>query len=212
MRSIPEENPNDNADPEYDGTNAELPKKFDTLKDVLSKEEADALRIFIEEKFKTVDADTKEILMTYRPEDWDSEGIIEKLTDTTKAHIISTFRIEGSLNPRKFMLLRTRDVQSYEEEYGAYNQNGEILYTAVATASKRNEYFSGQTLYTRNGEGFFPREVDLIVHRNEELNNWEIHEVLEGERLDLIMVFEEIDRGVHYNYEIDQLEDDGIDF
>ncbi len=202
----------ESPEPVYDGTNAELPKKFDLLRSVLTKEETLAINNFIVHKFEGIDVDTRTIELSYRPEDWDNAGVIEKLHDLVRQHIKDTYKIAGSLNPRRFTLLRTTDLQTYSEKYAEYNANNEIIYTAVYSAANTTDYYSGETLYNENGEGFFPTEYDIAIHRNEELNSWEILDVVKGQRLDLIMVFEEIDRGVSYDYQIDQLEDDGVDY
>ncbi len=201
-----------NPDPVYDGTNTELPKRFDLLTSALSKQEASDLNAFLVEKFSDIDVTTRSIDLSYRPEDWDDSGVIEKLHNIVREHIKQTYKITGSLNPRRFTLLRTTDVQTYSETYGDYNANNEILYTAIYTAPNVTDYYSGETLYNKNGEGFFPSGYDVVIHRNEELNNWEILDVVKGQRLDLLMVFEEIDRGVSYDYPIDQLEDDGVGY
>lgn len=197
---------NEHVDPVFDGTNTGEPKIFDIIKDVLSLDEAASLLEFLEQKLP-VDADEYfSIDLSYRPEDWDSFGIIEKIYNKAKAHISEVYPVEGSLNPRRFQIVRTDDCRPFKQEYGNYRNGNEILYTAVVTPVLSTKYFSGETLYFENGEGFRPSPTDLVIHRNERINSWEIIEVLSGARYDLIITFEEVYRGVSYDYEIAQLE------
>lgn len=194
------------VEPIFTAETRHLQKRFDILSNVITPEESLALKAFIESKIPESSDSTysQEVVLPYRPDEWDELGIVQKIQDLAKAHILKTYAVVGQLEPRKFMVIRTDNVQTYGETYGSYNQNGEILYTAVVTPSSPTDYYSGETLYGVNGEGFHPNSCDMVVQRNEELNSWEIVEVLTGVRFDLIVVFQEIDRTISYDYIINQ--------
>ena len=201
------------VEPVFTKETRHLEKRFDILSNVITPEESLALQAFIESKIPESSDSThsQELTLPYRPDEWDDLGIVQKIQDMAKAHILSTYAVVGQLEPRKFLILRTDNVQTYKETYGAYNENGEILYTAIVTPSNPTEYYSGETLYDINGMGFHPNSGDMVVQRNETLNNWEIVEVLTGTRFDLIVVFQEIDRTISYDYAISQ-EDACVEF
>jgi len=209
----PNDEVHEHVDPIFDETNRHLPKMFDILTNVLTYEEAGALEAFAKRKLATEseDLDTNQTLeLPYRTDEWDGDGVIAKIQELAKQHIQNTYSLAGYLEPRKFMLMRTENAQSYKETYSEYNKNGEVLYTAIATPSSPAEYYSGETRYTVNGEGFRPSSRDVVVHRNEEMNNWEMVEVVTGVRFDLIIVFQEINKQVSYDYEIDQTIAEGL--
>jgi hypothetical protein len=220
MRSEPTLKPEDSKeefyeDPIFTKENRYLEKKFDTLTGIISPEESAALENFINSKLSASTTDlafSQVCTLQYRPDEWDSMGVVQKVQDIAREHIYKTYAVSGQLEPRSFTILRTEDVQTYKEEYGLYNQNNEILYTAIVTASHPDDYYSGETLYLNNGEGFRPARSDIVIHRNERLNDWEIVEVVTGVRLDLIIVFQEIDRKVSYDYPIDQLDESSVSF
>lgn len=196
-------------DPIYTEDNRHLEKKADLLCNVLTDDDSTQLELFIESKLgPSVSSELSESSricnLPYRPDEWDAAGVIQKVQDIARNHILNTYVVVGDLEPRSFKLLRTEDVQTYKEEYDKYDQNGEILYTAVVTASNPDTYWHGETRYLVNGEGLRLRRNDMLVHRNERLNTWEIVEVLRGTRLDLVIVFQEIDRRISYDYDIDQ--------
>jgi hypothetical protein len=194
------------VDPVLTKETRHLQKKFEIIRNAITPEESLALKNYISSKI-TESSNSKysnQLVLPYRPDEWDEFGVIQKIQDIAKGHILETYPIIGQLEPRKFMILRTDNVQTYKETYGLYNANSEILYTAIVTPSSPTDYFSGETLYTVNGEGFYPNPRDMVVQRNEELNSWEIIEVLSGTRFDLVVVFQEIDRTISYNYTISQ--------
>lgn len=204
-------------DPVYTEDNRYLEKKVDLLQNVLTGEDSEALEAFIrsklEGKVSTELSETSQIYnLPYRPDEWDTAGVIKKVYDIAREHILKTYAVIGQLEPKSFTLLRTEDVQTYKEEYGVYNKNGEILYTAAVTASTPEDYWCGETRYTQNGEGLQPRRTDMLVHRNESLNDWEILEVIRGTRLDLLIVLREHARRTSYDYPIDQLDENSISF
>lgn len=197
------------VDPEYTEENRYLPKKFDILTGVVTTEEAEKLREFITSKLPNTseDSSSQSHVLPYRSDEWDSDGIINRLQSLARDHVRATFHTIGAVEPRKFMLLRTDASQSYSETYGNYINNREILYTAVVTPVSEFSHSPDETVYTTNGEGFKPSQVDMVVHRNEEYNNWSIPELDSGSRLDLIMVFREVDQSISYDYPMDQLEE-----
>jgi hypothetical protein len=204
-------------DPVYTESNRYLEKKADLVRNVLSVEDADSLKLFIESKFESRSHSESSTIsqvyeLPYRPDEWDSNGVIQKVHDIAKAHILKTYAVVGQLEPRSFKLLMTNIDQSYGEEYGAYNQDNEILYTSIVTVSNPDDYWRGETKYPVNGEGLRLNRVDMLVHRNESLNTWEVSGVEHGTRFDLLVVFQESDRRVSYDYEIDQTDEGAISF
>ena len=209
----PDDEVHDYIDPVFNETNRHLPKMFDVLRDVLTIEDAEGLEAFIKYKMPTENDSSERsqfLELPYRTDEWDNTGVIAKIQELAKNHIQSTYSLAGYLEPRKFMLLRTENAQGYDEVYGAYNQNGEVLYSAIVTPTPSIDYYSGETRYTVNGEGFRPNPRDVVVHRNEEMNSWEMVEVVRGVRVDLIIVFQEINKQVSYDYVIDQSEAEGL--
>lgn len=202
------------VDPVFNADNRHLPKMFDVLKNQITDEEAEQLSSFIDSRLLAPTGGESEfsskLKLLNRPDNWDAHGVIEKIYNIARSHIMGTYWMVGNLEPRDFIIMSTKNAQKYEETYGAFDENGETLYTAIVTPCSKNEYFQGETQYTVNGEGFNPSPTDIVLHRNEELNNWQITEVINGTRYDLILVFQEPTQRVSYDFEIEQTVDDGI--
>jgi len=210
MDSSEYENPVFNAD------NRHLPKIFDVLQNQITIQESEHLLEFISTKFPESEEEITEtssvIKLLNRPDNWDSFGVIEKIYGIARQHIMDTYWMVGNLEPRHFLILKTEDAQNYEELYGDFDANGETVYTAVVTPSLPESYFQGETRYTVNGNGFQPNPLDIVIHRNEELNSWEITDVTKGVRYDLVLVFQEPTQRVSYDFEIEQTVDDGVEY
>lgn len=211
MKAYASNKPGDSGDevyvePVFDGTNSYLEKRFEVLPGVLSSEEVLALKEFIGSKLPKSSEDefSQTLVLPYRPDEWDSIGVVQKVQDISRSHIVSTYAVSGQLEPVKFKVMRTDNVQKYLETYGKYNDNREILYTAITTVPSPVDHYSGETLYQNNGEGFRPNPGDLVIHRNETLNNWEIVGAANTPRFDLLIMFREVDRSISYDYVIDQ--------
>lgn len=191
----------------YDKTNRHLTKKFSNIVDALTEEEVEALKEFILTKLpEEVEGEESQVwTLPYRTDEWDNLGVIHKVQELAKEHIANTYYLEGAVEPKRFELIRTDGIQKYSQEYPqSYINKNEILYTVVVTATNQTEYEWGQTVYIRNGEGFKPRSRDVLVHRNEEYNDWEIEEPMNGTRLDLVITLREMNMGISYDYPIDQ--------
>ena len=146
-----------------------------------------------------------------RPDAWDSAGAIDKLQNIFRESLKEHYFLVGVIEPKKFIVMRTDELQSYKEEYGNFEENGVVTYTALMTLN--SEFKGGETLYPRSGAGHRITPGDLIIHRNEADNDWVITEVNVGTRFDLMLVV--IERPVSVNYdefEIEQSVDDGIDY
>lgn len=213
MRAEPGMRPEDNEN-EIDLERDPSQREHEILQDELTVEEAEGLKRFIESKLpansdKSDDSSTVDL--AYRPDAWDPEGVIEKLYLRAKEYIKESFQIDGYVEPKKFKLIRTENAQTYKEQYLELEEQAETSYTATVSLLDL-DIIGGTTLYTINGEGFVPRNTDLVIHRNEKLNNWEIVEVLSGTRFDLVMVFRDTHRRISYGYYIDQIEDEGEDY
>lgn len=203
-------------EPVFTADNRHLPKMFDVLEDQITDEEAEQLLSFIDSRLLAPAEGESEfsskLKLLNRPDNWDDHGVIEKIYNIARSHIMGTYWMVGNLEPRDFIIMRTEDVQKYEETYGAFDENGETLYTAVVTPCPTDSYFQGETRYTTNGEGFVPSPTNIVLHRNERLNDWEITEVVNGTRYDLLLVFQEPTQRVSYDFEIEQTVDDGVEY
>lgn len=192
----------------------DTPVQFEILKSVISETEAECLRKYIESKLPNegdpLDDYSQTTTLQYRPDEWDSCGTISKLQDIAKDYLKQKFEIGPELGPKEFVLVRTDNFQQYVQEYGDIDPN-EIFYTAIVTPTPSSEYVNGRTLYTHSGEGFWPSSVDMVIHRNEYFNNWEIQDVHSGYRLDLIFVFRQINRRISYAFDMPQTDDDVLE-
>jgi hypothetical protein len=187
---------------------------FSVVKDCVSREEVDALRRFVEAKIPASTNDSSEVSQVVelynRPDAWDDSGVIDKFQVFFRQYIKENFFLTGILEPRKFILLRTDELQSYEENYEDFVDNGEAAYIAIATLN--DDYKGGDTIY-RTGEGITSPVGGLSIHRAETLNSWKISDVVVGTRFDLVLVV--IERPVEARYDefaIEQSVDDGIDY
>lgn len=201
----------DYIDPVYTKDNRHLPKKFAVLKSVMSEEDRSHLIEFVLEKIpqESKNEVSQSHTLIYRTDEWDKFGVINRLQEVAKSHIRDTYYLVGAAEPRKFLLLRTDPWQSYEEVYDpSYINNREILYTAVVTLVSDGIFVPGETIYTSNGEGFVPEPLSMVIHRNERYNNWSISKLAGGTRLDLIMVFREVNMEISYEYEIEMSAED----
>lgn len=191
----------------YDKSNRHLPKKFSILKDSITKEEADALEGFIFSKLPTeTEGEQAQVwVLPYRTDEWDELGVIHKVQKIAKQYISDTYYLEGSVEPKKFELVRTDSIQTYERLHPeSYINRNEILYTIVVTPTCSSSYDWGQTLYLNNGEGFNPSRTSILIHRNEEYNSWSVQEPMNGTRLDLIITLREMNMEISYDYAIEQ--------
>lgn len=187
---------------------------FAVVKDCITSNEVDALKSFIESKIPlstNESSSASQLVELYnRPDAWDSSGVIDKIQTFFRQYIKENFFLTGILEPRKFIVLRTDELQSYEEIYEDFVNDGNAAYVAVATAN--DNYKGGDTVY-RTGEGITSPVGGLVVHRAETLNSWKINDVVVGTRFDLILVI--IERPVEARYdefEIEQTIDDGVDY
>ena len=191
----------------YDKSNRHLPKKFSIVEDAITIEEAEGLEKFILSKLpdETEDEQSQVCVLPYRTDEWDELGVIHKVQELAKQYIEDNYYLEGAVEPKRFELVRTDSIQSYERLYseGYINQN-EILYTVVVTPTSSGSYDWGQTVYLNNGEGFKPSTTSVFIHRNEEYNNWSVEEPMNGTRLDLIITLREMNVAISYDYPIEQ--------
>lgn len=191
----------------YNESNKHLSKKFLVLEDAITKEEAQVLEKFIFSKLpvETEDEQAQVCVLPYRTDEWDELGVIHKVQGIAKQCIEDVYHPEGAVEPKKFELVRTDSIQKYERLYPrSYINRNEILYTIVVTPTRSSSYDWGQTVYLNNGEGFKPAATNVLIHRNEEYNNWSVEEPMNGTRLDLIITLREMNMGISYDYSIEQ--------
>lgn len=173
---------------------------------VLSSDELQSMYTYILDKLpeKSSDSVSQERLLQYRPDEWDSLGAIQKVQDAAKQHISETYPVVGQIEPRKFFILRTDAGQTYEQVYADSNNSREVVYTTVTTVVDADSYEYGETIYTESGEGFKPAIGSTLVHKDVKANSWKIDDPVSGCRLDLVIVFQNIDRNISYDYPMDQ--------
>jgi hypothetical protein len=203
----PEELEQEPQDFVYDETNRHLPKKYGIIKNAITREEAEHLKAFIESKLpnSTEDDSSQVLVLPYRTDEWDELGVIHKVQELSRQYVRDNFYLRGAVEPRKFELIKTEPIQSYKETYSPnYITKNEILYTAVVTPVDPLDYDWGQTVYIDNGEGFRPSPTDIIIHRNEQYNNWTIEETINGTRLDLVLTLREVNLETSYDYPMEQ--------
>jgi len=206
-RPFPEEVQQEPQDFVYDQTNRHLPKKYGVIEGALTQEEADHLKAFIESKLpnSTEDDSSQVLVLPYRTDEWDELGVIHKVQELSRQYVRDNFYLRGAVEPRKFELIKTEEIQSHKETYSPnYITRNEILYTAMVTPVSLLDYDWGHTVYTDNGEGFRPSPTDIIIHRNEQYNNWSIQETIKGTRLDLVITLREVNLETSYDYPMEQ--------
>lgn len=192
-----------------DDSTRSLPKEADVLINAITLEESSVLKDFILSKLP----DPGSVDLLYRPDEWDSAGVIQKIQDLAKDHISRNYVTYNQLEPRGFKLSRISDSSDCGEEYSEYNLNGEIVYQVTATVSNRETCIGGDTLYTHTYLEV-PHEdgTTVVIHRDEKLNDWKISPIVSGDRLDLIIYIQEFDLQKSYDYPIDQITKELEDF
>lgn len=182
-------------------SNRGTPKEAQVLVNAITVDEAAILRGFILAKLTSEGI----LELPYRPDEWDSAGVIQKIQDMAKEYIKQNYVTYNQLEPRAFLLSRVSDHSDRGEEYSEYNANGEILYQVTTTVSNSEVCTGGDTIYV-NTYVTVPHEngTTMVIHRDEELNNWKLSPILSGERLDLIIYIQEFDLQKSYDYPIDQ--------
>lgn len=185
------------------------PRQVEILLDALTPGESEVLRNFILDKLPHEGV----VELLYRPDEWDSEGVIQKVQDLAKDHIKNTFVTINQLEPRGFRLARISNHLEWGEEYSKYNSNGEIIYQVTATVSNNDICNGGSTVYVNTGiEVPHANGTTVAIHRAEELNDWKLSHIYSGHRLDLIIYIQEFDKQKSYDYPIDQITEDLPDF
>lgn len=185
-----------------------IPKEAEILLNALTEEESRSLREFILSKVP----DSGVFNLPYRPDEWDSMGVMQKIQDLAKDHIRVTHVTNSQLEPRSFSLLNISNFEDYGEEYQECNANNEILYRVVATVSNAEICTGGNTLYINTHRSVnHASGTTVTIHRCERLNNWKMSPVT-GSRLDLVIYLQENAKQISYDYHIDQIESDLPDF
>ena len=193
------------------------PKRFRVVRELITKEEAKQLSDFILSKLPEegdMETPPSTLNLPYRPDEWDSTGVIEKIYNFGKEYLRENFELEGGLEPKTFKLIRTDGYQVYKEVFPEEEELKEKTYSLILTPliASTGGFFAGTTVYAVNGEGFTPETTSLIVQKNMSLNNWEITEGGGGTRLDLVITFREFRQGMSYDYKIEQTPDYGEDY
>lgn len=198
----------DYVDPVFNADNRHLEKMFDVLENQITQNEADQLLAFAQAKTSTLPEGQSVSILYNRPDGWDETGVVDKIYKIARQHIMDTYWMIGNLEPRSFCIVRTEGSQEYGETYGNFDDNGETLYTAITTVPGS----ISNTIYTNCEILIDPVPTDIVVHRNERINNWKTERVNAGTRYDLVILFQEPTQRVSYDFEIEQTIDDGIDF
>jgi hypothetical protein len=182
----------------------------------LGKDDLEALKEFIDGKNlipNLTNETSKEVLLN-RLDAIDSAGIISKLTDMFREHILGKYFVNGHLEVRAYIALRSEGSQGYSEKYEQLEETTEVTYTAIVPLSRQGEDYVGGLLYYLDGENeLFIDPGYASIHRNEPQNSWKIANVISGTRLDLLLVQMERRTGVTYEgFSIDPYIDDGSEF
>tara|TARA_B110000503_G_C7056167_1_gene374545 strand:+ start:437 stop:1057 length:621 start_codon:yes stop_codon:yes gene_type:complete len=186
--------------------------KYFSIDSCITEEEAASLAGFAKTKVPSATNEESEISqgveLYNRPDSWDDSGVINKLQNIFRDSLKEHFFLTGILEPRKFILLRSDELQSYKEEYEEFTDNGEVSYTAFMTLN--TEFRGGHNDYYVGGEGFISTPGNLHIHRNERGNSWLIKDVNVGTRFDVILVVIERPVTARYDeFEIEMSVDDG---
>lgn len=186
-----------------------LPKKVDILADVLTHEETSALQEFMASRLPEGNS---LIDLRYRSDEWDAHGVIQKIHDTAKKYIEQNYEAKGQIEPRQFTMTRTADASDAGEEYGDYNSNEEILYAVTVSVPDLNGCAGGNSVYVNTDTTVNLTDNTICIHRCEAFNNWRMSSIESGSRLDLVILFQEVQRDVSYDFYIDQITEDLPDF
>jgi hypothetical protein len=186
--------------------------KYFSIDSCITEEEAASLAVFAKTKMPSATSEESEISQSVelynRPDAWDDSGVINKLQNIFREAIKEKFFLTGILEPRKFLLLRSDEIQSYTEEYEEFKDMGEVAYTAFMTLN--TDFRGGENVYYVEGNGFRAIPGNLNVHRNEYRNSWAIKDVQVGTRFDLVLVVIERPVAARYDeFEIELSVDDG---
>lgn len=198
----------DYVDPVFNADNRHLEKMFDVLKNQITQDEADQLLAFAKTRTSTLPEGQSVLILYNRPDGWDETGVVDKIYKIARQHIMDTYWMIGNLEPRSFCIVKTEGGQEYEETYGNFDDNGETLYTAITTVPGS----ISNTVYTSSEISLESAPTDIIVHRNERINNWKTEKVNAGTRYDLVILFQEPTQRVSYDFEIEQSIDDDSEF
>jgi len=200
------------------------------IRRVIEPGQVKELREFAEQQFKNRPYDknedfgeaTKKINLHNRPESWDSAGAIDEVNKRAREYVKDNFYLRGSIETKSFSLIEQKDGGSYfENDYPLHRRIGDqdvVYYTAWMDLGPKNSYTEGKVFYSPASlENEIPRGArpgDLVVHRNEQNNNFVFGVVTEGVRYTLLIVIAEVikDHVNIFDMEIEQTIDDGIDF
>jgi hypothetical protein len=187
----------------------EAPALPEIVVDAITAEESECLRSFILSKLPAVGS----LELPYRPDEWDSYGIIQKIQDLAKDKIKQTHVVHNQLEPRSFVIFNAVDTSELGEEYSTYNANGEIIYKIMLTVSS-DDALTGGNITFDNSVGMVSNfgGTTAVIFRCEEINNYTISPISIGNRLDLVICLQEIDRKISYDYPIDPLPTDLLVF
>jgi hypothetical protein len=180
----------------------ETPTPPEILVDAITAEESAHLRDFILSKLPLPGT----LELPYRPDEWDTNGVIQKIQDLAKDRIKQTHVVYNQLEPRSFVISNLVDSSFLGEEYSSYNSNGEILYKTIITVSS-SDICSGGDIIFSNGEDATTNLLGTtaIIFRCEERNSYTVSPVSSGNRVSLAICLQEIDRQISYDYPIDPL-------
>jgi len=185
-----------------------LPVAVTTLVDVLSSSEVELLRKFSASQL--ADYSNLDKLVNHelgnRPDSWDETGLVSRLQELFRSYIKSNFFLLGNIEPRQISILCAPETTGYREKYGLFENNGEVIYTAIVPLSySKTDYLGGDIVYTKPGEGGYGAPGQMLIHRNETINSWMLEDVDSGTRLDLILVQQEVRNLASYTeFSIDQ--------
>lgn len=130
-----------------------------------------------------------------RLDNWDPDGVVNKIQGVVRDYVVNTFYLLGTLEPRKFVGLRTRARQENSETYSTpIDTASEVLYTCMVRLNDSPEVNGGEIVYSLKGEAEAAPLGSISIHRNESINSWKTLPISDGTRYDFMFVLAEARR------------------
>ena len=187
---------------------------YSVLENVLTEEDVELLRGLVLSMFGHEESnETQEVSsvveIDYKPKLWGPAGDpLHKAIAIFRKHVQENFFLLGNLKPKKILAVKTEEAQEYLNNDYSDNfedEDGNVLYTAIIPVSKMwVDYTYGKLLYTVLGSCPDSDIGRIIIHRNEFINRWQINQPRQGTRYDLVLIQEEVDENLSYEFEIEQ--------
>jgi len=173
-----------------------MPHKYELVKELLTKEEANQLKTYALELLKTsspVDGITTVVLHN-RPDTWDPQGNIEKgfrVSDTRFRELQTLSVIEST----KFFIRKIdagTEIPPFVEIDTSRDAQVHEVHRKIAVLSISDEYEGGETNFENHGESFKLEAGDLIMYEVDDVNKVGVNKVTSGFKLEVIYWYAEV--------------------